>query len=553
MQAFIKNVLKNENQLDLYYYILFQKLYHDKSEEEITTIDSMNEYLYYINKYCNNNLLLINLEKMFSKQSESKKIFKRLALSDNIKLLKKDALTLVGYAIQEYNMLLKREIRKIKKSNFLFLISQHMSYVSILSSTIIADSYTDEGHINFFEMLLEYISKNKEKHLFQALALTGLEKKRCEYLMQIALDEDNFHFKEDGSVDLENQVLIQIFHIVDELIYWNSVEMILKSNRTSKLDIYFDGIKLIFGDDFDNKMNMFGKSIKDGGHVELDDDDAQRIYKEFKKITGYNADDIEKLVEVISNRKGYKITLTEKQFIAEITEILGISVSQSKQLLESLTLQKSKNNRISNDLFDIDNKLSARPIILIGDYYVTDILLLHSAIPYFKQRILTKKIHGADKISDVLFRNRHEAELSIFQKKIDIQYKNGINFDLMKVKEFQKKLQNVKNITKEVDFYFIKEETMYLIEYKDFSPELNVVFMNKIQSKLEKEFFKKHMNLRTFLNDNKEGLSTLLTSEIKYFKSFFVFKNRTALSSFLYHEDIVLYNKDDFIELLKTM
>lgn len=553
IEDFTKKSLKQKIQLDLYYYILFQKLYNNNFKKEIMSIEKINEYNYYINKYCNNTPLFIQLEKIFSKKNKREEIFSKLKLPAGTKLSKKEGLKLIEYIMEEYNAILKRELYKIEKSTFLFLISQHMTYVSILSDIIITGSYTDIGNINSFEMLLEYISTNKEKLQLQALELTGTEKKRCEYLMQVALDEKNFNFKAYSSVDLDNLFLTQIFLIVDELIYWSSIEMMLKSDRASKRNIYFDGTQLELGVDFNNRIVVFSKLINNGGYVELDDIDSQKIYQEFKKVTGYNSSDIEKLAKEINSGEVCTIILTENQFIEQITKILGITSCQSKQLLDSLTLQKSEKNRISNDLFDIDNKLSARPIIIINDYYVTDIILLYGAIPYFKQRILTKKIQGANKIPDVLFRNRHEAELSIFQEKINSKYKNGVNFDLMLFKEFRNALQNVKNITKEIDFYFIKEKTMYLIEYKDFTPELNIVFMNKVQSKLEKEFFKKHMKLRVFLTANRDVLSTILTSEIKYFKSFFVFKSRTAIPEFLYHKDVELYNKDEFMEFLKTI
>lgn len=507
-------------------------------------------------EYFGANLILPLTDSLDKVNELEKNILGKLPTGGNCELSRKeDKDAVINFLLQEYKHMLKNELVKVNKEDLLiilYMISSMLSYISVNSTYLFKYKSTDteEKNIDMPNLIVDSIGLIYSEAQLEIGKMLGAEKKSCEYLVSFILNEyvDDFEH-EENKLNIDNIFLITN-KIVEALaikkslgnLYHYGTKLTIKENNLQLSEDFSDRLKLYF----DNAYTS---------NIDISSPEVNEILMEFDRKEGYSIKILEDYVNKLDNKNliiECAGNIVENEFLYyDICESTGASIESINKLIQAISLKKSEEH-IDNDIFSTDNRIFRTPIIKIGNYFLLSHNLLVEATHYLRYRILKRELSNNDRLKNKIKRLYDEKELNGLQILIK---KSGIIGDInFKFENFSelKALFKEGGITKEIDFYFIFNKTLYIMEYKNQDIDRNIYDVCKTYSKNE-GYLKKHLRMVDIVKKNKSLFQGILGEKFDNLKSFLVFKYRNSFPDFYKGQDVFCCSYKEFYDWCKGL
>jgi hypothetical protein len=481
-----------------------------------------------------------------------REIIKNLNMPIEIKLDKKDdQFVLLNHLKNESRRLMIKELSNYHKEEILisiYSISSLISYISVQSVYLFKHCSEDisksEKNLGIQNLIIDSIGVIYKKESIWINNLLGTIKKSCEYLINIILNE-KVEFK---SSNLKNLEMDELFIYADLTINYLSVVKSINSLEKMGYRIELkDGILQV--DERMRKKFLDYYETLIGGKDDIGYDNTNCLLEEFEKAEGFSPKIIDDYILAFDNKFLFIGTLMnvieDKLFYRDLILNGNANYDSIDKIIRVLSLKKCE--EVDKSIFSTDNRLFRTPIIKIENYYLISHWLLVEVTHYLRNRILKKELSKKGSYNKMVKKLYDEYELTFLE---ELREKNnihgGINLYLEEIPGLKDKFTS-RGVSKEIDFYFIIEGVLYIVEFKNQNIDNSLLDVCKTYSKNMKNK-SKHVLMRNLLEANMDILSKYLAVEIESIKSFLVFKNKVSFVEFYEGEDIYCCNYSDFYE-----
>ncbi len=460
----------------------------------------------------------------------------------------------IKFLLQRYKQSLRLELIKFCKEEilvFFYGISSILSYISVSQTYIYKSKYNNEfcTYKNMVNMIVDTINLFRGEERVKIGGVLGVEKKSCEYVINFILNEQmEYSNNKAKSLSLDN-----IFIITKKIIETLCIKKGLSGLRHYGINIKIKNWRLRLDKEFEERFMLYLRDIYEQEY-DINSDEVKIIFEVFDNNEGYSPNILERYI--ISNEKNLitdiVVNIVEDKFLYKDIIICTQSEENSvEKLIQSLVLKKS-NRDVDEELFSEDNRIFRTPIIAVGNQFILSFYLLIESVHYLRYRILRRGLSKSKQIDKKIKRLYDEKELSVLKKLIDdYGIIGGMNIDLQKKHEVNKLFLNQKNVTKEIDFYFIFNGILYTMEYKNQDIDRTIHDIGKSYSRNE-ENVKKHIRMLNIIKDNRYLFEEVLGEKFIFIKSFLVFKNKNSFTYFYKGNDIISCTYDEFYRWCKN-
>lgn len=494
--------------------------------------------------------LILNINNYSNKLIDvEKSVMNKLPIGGNYELNRKeDKIAVISFLLNEYRERLNKELSGANKEcilSIIYGISSILSYISVNSIYLFKHKVTDteEKDKSIQNMIIDSIGLIYNEAELEINEIFGLEKKSCEYLINLILNE-KFNYAEikKSRLNIEN-IFLFTNKIVETLTLKKSINNL--SHYGTKLRIR--GNILCFDNNFTDRIKSYADKAYEST-IDLNSVEAKKIFIEFEKKEGYSINILEKYVNELDN-KNLNINcignLVEDNFLYfDINLCTGASIESIKKIIQALSLKRIEKN-IEDDIFSINNRIFRTPIIKISNYFLISNYLLIEASHYFRYRILRKELSSNGDLKKKITKLYDERELSNLKMLLEkYEVFGGINLKLQSIKEV-KSLFTKDGVSKEIDFYFIFNKTLYTMEYKNQDIDRNIYDISKTYNRNE-GYVNKHLRMIEIIKKNKVSFEKAFRKEFVDIKSFLVFKYKNSFPDFYRGSDIFSCSYKEF-------
>lgn len=460
---------------------------------------------------------------------------------------------IIDFLINKYKLALSLELVGFSKEELLiyfYSIGSVLSYISFASNHIYRNSDVEETEVyrNLSNLIIDTMNLFKTEDRVNIYGIIGREKKSCEYIINYILnDKTNYVCLKNRDINLEN-----IFLILNRLFEVIVIKKSVNGSEEIKTRIKDKTLKL--HKDIGDKYTDYLYSICDETY-NINNKEVEEILSVFRKKEGYCSNILTEYLSSnkISLRIDGILNLVEDKFLYfDISNCTNIKYKNIEKLINSLSLSKVKND-LNLGIFSEDNRLFRTPIIHIGNYLILSYYLLIESNHYLKYRIIRRNLSKDGQIDKRIKKLYDEIELESLKKLVD-KYKitGDKNKDLQENNKIRNIICNKKGIKKEIDFYFIFRNILYVIEYKNQDIHTSLKDLNNNYTKNEKNV-KRHKKVIEVIESNKQIFKEFLGENFEEIKSFIVFKNKNSFIDYYKDVDTICCTYKDFYEWLNKL
>lgn len=485
-----------------------------------------------------------------------RKHIRNLRMGDDFTLdNQNDQFAILNYLISELKKELNHELRKYAKEEIfivIYMLSSMMSFISVTCTqmNLSLDNIEEKNKIypgvsNFFIDSLNVIFKSES---IWSQHLLGSQKKCCEYLINYILNINiDYSTTNNSDFDIE-RLFILSESIIENVIKAKSLNSLNKMSHKMKVS---DGI-LLMSKELEEKLSNFNTNYTDNT-LDLFSNNANELISEFEDIKGYSPQYVSDYVLDFANKHlivEASLNIVEDRFLyVDMIQSTGYGYDSIYNVLSSLSLKTSSN--VEDSIFSNNNRLYRTPIIKLDNYYILSNDLLFESAQYLRHRVLRKEFTTNKRFEEKLIEFYDEFELKELENLIESNnITGGINLKIDKCKELQPLL--VKGISKEIDFYFVLDNVMYAMEFKNQKIDNNLYDMCKSYSKNVKNK-DRHLRLIHVLRNNLDVLNEYLNVNVSAIKSFLVFKKKSSFSDFYDGDDIFVCSYSEFYKFCEDL
>ncbi|SKC66369.1 hypothetical protein [Maledivibacter halophilus] len=485
-----------------------------------------------------------------------KKILSKLPINKNYELdRKEDKIAVTNFLLQEYKQMLNKELLNSSKENLLMLfysISSMISYISMGSAYLFKHKAPDaeEKDINIQNMIIDTIGLIHSEAELEIGSILGVEKKSCEYLIGLILNEDlDYPEEERVTINIDN-----IFLFTDKIIYTLVIKKSINNLSHYGVKFRINENNLCFDDDFKDKLKLYSETIYNSS-VDINSSEANAIFLQFEKKEGYSIKILEDYIKKIEgkylNIQHISNIVEDKLLYYDMHIATGANVENIKKIIQAISLRKPEGS-LEDAILSTDNRVFRAPIIKVDNYFIVSYYMLVEASHYLRYRILRKELSNDGNLKKQIKKLYDEKELKDL-KELIMKYgvPGDVSFELESKKEL-KSLFKEKGITKELDFYFVYNKTLYTMEYKNQDIDRNIFEISKSYSR-NKSNINKHLRLVDIIRKNKSLFEKVLAIEFTNIKSFLVFKYKNSFSDFYRGNDIFSCSYNEFYDWCKEL
>lgn len=484
-----------------------------------------------------------------------KETMRNLQLPNNIDLKdKRNAYAILNSLSNQYSNTIRNILSGFSReelTKIFIAYANSISYICMQSYEWSSNSYFDKNKMNLISQTLHIIEKNKVSDLRYFF---GSDKKVFEYLIHYVLNCE-FDLKEktsrNSTLNIKDLLYVtNLFLNIEQqkkyidFLYENKGSMTLEDELLRIEDSFAKDISKYFSSTAEFKRDIESK--------ELDE-----IYQAFEEIRGYSPFILEEYIHNYDDKfleTRTIITFIEKEALVEdIYHKTGRDKVAIQLMLDDLTLRKCPKNGLLKSTFSDDNRLFRTPLIENKSYYIVPFNIFVESALYFRQRILKNHLKkGLDKkIKRLVERNYDEYDLQ--RLNVVLAEKNvigNINFDLNKFTECKKLFELNPSISQEIDFYYIKNNTLHLMELKNREMDKNLYGLSQSLSKAKKNITRMNER-RLFILKYKDIFQKILGDRFDTVELYLVNKNPHYLdNTFNYEYKISIFRFEDFYEYI---
>jgi hypothetical protein len=537
---------------DPYFYDLYFRILQYATQKGLydELADIQNEYY--------NGALIFALSDFEDKKYEyEREISESLRLGPDLKLnSKKDQFAVIKCLKDEYKRYLKVELSKYRKEDLLvsiYSIASLMSYISSMTAHLFKYKFEDiDSSKKFLEMpnlIVDSLGVLYESEKLWVNGTLGTVKKTCEYLINFLLNED-IEYSSTMTTDIDlKKVFMYGECIVDKLVTLKSIDSLNRMNS----DIEMRNGHICLSENLLEKISIYTNiSIDDS--LDIDSENARELLQDFEDVEGYSSRTIEKYVMDFKTKNliiEASINVVEDKFIyTDMVLTTGFGYDSLNSVLNTLSLNACED--VDSSIFSKDNRLFRTPIIKVDNHFILTNQLLMESSHYLRYRILKNELTKDKKFAKKIIKKYNEVDLKELQVLIDkYAITGGVNFQIDDIPEISEKI-NKKGISRELDFYFIHDKTLYTMEFKnqDIDSGLHEIcktYRKNIENKT------KHLKLIEILKGSVPILEKEFNKEINEIRSFLVFKRKNSFSEFYEGNDIYCCSFSLFYEFCEAL
>ncbi len=448
---------------------------------------------------------------------------------------------------------LRAKISCYKKYDILIGFYTLASYISELSQRIYSlyefkDTKIEKHQLKENEDKILYTVRTFFKESAPQIgSIIGTDKRISELLLNIALFDDISY----GTVDIKKINFADIYVIAYYLLNILCLKNAILSNLSEENWIEFNHSGFIISEDITQKLGEIAENsyLTEGNKVDVYNERLCDIYDYIKGKLKFSPVDLEKYI-FSSNKqvKDYNLSICVDRHILEedIKSITGVSDIGAKNMVNNLLLGHVAKEEILDTIFS-DNKRAFRaPIIQLRELLLISFPLMVEASRSFRYRILKREIINDDKINNLIKRLFDEFDLSKVSLLCDsagISFKQ--NWDLAKE---LKNVEFTKGISKEVDFAFVVNKVLFIVQLKDKKMRLDTKgILNERRDALKD--IQKYKNTCEFIVKNLPVVQKSLNEEIVSLKPYFLFtRYNPVIDLEISKGDIKIMLTDDFLQ-----
>ncbi len=486
------------------------------------------------------------------KISYEKNIIKRLYNESNVAMTtKNEKYSVLNNIISEVKKMLRNKVSKNNKERLfvkIYMFASVMSYISNTTVNLFKHNLKDVERENVYlgieNLIVDTIGVVYSEDSLWISNLLGTTKKNCEYLINMILNEEIAFTDNDLDATNLSDVFIYSELTIDYLLILKSIN----SLHNMSIDIGIKNGLLHYDESINFKFEKyFNEPIDDT--LELDGLNVEILLKKFEDIEGYSPLAMEKYAMNLNDKFLYTDVamniVEDKLLYTDFITVTGENYDVIERLIGALSLAKCEN--IDNSIFSTGNRLYRTPIIKLDDCYILSNQLIIEAVHYLRYRILKKELSTSRDLNNMIKDLYDEFELQSLVELLDKHsLVGGVNFSIEKIAPLKKQVKE-SGISKEIDFYFVLDEVLYLAEFKNQDIDNSLFDICSSYSKNIKNK-SKHLRMVELMNKNIPSVSEFLNLNIKSIRSFLVFKKKNSFTEFYEGNDIYCCSFSHFYE-----
>lgn len=452
---------------------------------------------------------------------------------------------------------LEDEIKKYDPEILMFLFYGIADQLALLSSIALHKLETGTNS-NFsvvkndpYSILTALISNMDSNYIIEISNETGREKNLIDIIFNLVYKTYVNQQKEEKSSYPSKIDIRRIYQLAYMVMKSN---ILLKSNEL----LYEQGESLIIKDwTFIQSGNFEEKILRtrvDIAEFNYKEDTVCKVFEEYSKREGFCADDLLAFAKISAQSREARIHLKTfdrenlKNSILKVTNVRDYGIDR---FLDVLILKKDVEH-----ITDSTNKISVRPFVELnnGTVLYSESLLMQASI-LLQIRMLQQSFTSNKKLQKFISKNYDEAgiaDLIMGLEKVDLPYLEHVNLDKIKAQHI-KSLINIKGITKEFDLIFIKNNILYVIEYKTWKiSSHNIIQVLNEQKKISKNIAS-HIKAIEILKAYPKEFKKLFGEGFnQYYKIelIMVFQNPTAFKYLNKSKEVKVFSPREFNDFI---
>lgn len=480
-----------------------------------------------------------------------KETMKQLYLSDSRSLPnKKDAYAILNSLSNQYGYSIRNILVNFSREELIKIFVAYantISYIGMQSYEWSSDGYIDKNRMNLISETLHILEKFKISDL---RFFFGADKKVFEYLIHYVLNSEiDFKEKSNSILNIKNLLYVTnlLLNVEQKKKY---IEYLYENGSIMSIE---DGL-LKIEESFERKIRKYFKSTE-AFKKNLYNKELEEVYQSFEARRGYSPFILEEYIYEY-NEKFLEtrtiISFIEKEALVEdIYRKTGRDKVAIRFMLDDLVLKKCSKTNFIKSTFSDDNRLFRTPLIEVKDYYILPFYTFVESAQYFRQRILKNHLNkGLDKKTKRLVeKNYDEYDLKRLKSLLEKEDIIGhVNFDLNKFKECKELFKSNPSISQEIDFFYIKNNTLYLMELKNRDIDNSLYGICQSLSKAKEHMIKMNER-RLFLLKHRSIFDGILGERFDSVELYLVNKNPHYLDNTFNSEyQINIFLFEDFYE-----
>ncbi|WDQ35072.1 hypothetical protein PTQ21_12900 [Paenibacillus marchantiae] len=488
--------------------------------------------------------------------TEEMEIIENLKIPKN-KVFKKDEANNVLVKLRdEYEEMLDNELKKYNSELLMFLLfslADRLAYLSNLSILKIS-----EGEINNpknigrnpMMILTSLICQADVKDMPRISAYIGGEKNVVDILFNNAYQiytNDNIQLEQSlKSEEFDLRRIYQLAYMVSKMnLFLESNFLLYEHGEYLKIE---EGVFQQSGK-FDELLSRTQLEIS---KFSYDSKLTKRIFSEYSKREGFCPKDLFKLATISNEALRAQVHLFtyEKEKIREIIlNLTDVKEYGVDRFLDVLTLKKD-----IKCITDSKNKISIYPFVELNNGHIMfSPLLLLQASQILESRMLQQSFTKKADLQKFISKHYDEAGIKDLSQALlekNIPYIEHLKIDQIKHQEMKNAISQ-KGITKEFDLIFVKNETLFVVEYKTWKiNSYNIIQVLKEQKKILNNIASHERAMKIIDLHKKEFKSHFKLEEYNEIELIMVFQNPTAFKYLNNVERIKVFSPKDFIEFV---
>lgn len=484
----------------------------------------------------------------------------KLGFSQNEVLDRQRANEILTKIKDKYVFDLEQELQKYNPEMLIYLfygIADQLALLSSLTFYKVKNTKLDElpfDERNPFSILTALIATMDVQGIMRTSTHIGREKLLIDIIFNLIYKIYNNQQQQTREIS-SSQKEVDIRKIY-ELGY-----MVMKSNILLKSNglLYEQGEVLRIKDwtleqsgDFEEKMHTTMLDIVD---FKYNKEIANKVFEEYSKREGFSPNDLNTFIKFCCSDQQAHVHLktVNKDDLENAMKLINVKEYGVKRFIEVLTLKKE-----ITDITDSSNKLSILPFVLLDDDKIlySNHLIIQAKLA-LSPRMLQQSFTKNKKLQRFISDNYDEAgikDLVMELKRANLSCLEHVHLDKIKERHI-KDLLKPKGITKEFDLVFIKNNVLYVIEYKTWKiSSHNIIEILNEQKKITNNI-KKHKEameiIKKYPNEFKELFGEHF-NEYSKVELIMVFQNPTAFKYLNASENVKVSSPKDFVDLIAS-
>ncbi|GKS13513.1 hypothetical protein YDYSY3_45130 [Paenibacillus chitinolyticus] len=280
------------------------------------------------------------------------------------------------------------------------------------------------------------------------------------------------------------------------------------------------------------------------------------VFEQYSKREGFCPNDLFQLAQISMQDSRAQIhlqTFEREKLEKSIVKVTNVKDYGINRFLDVLTLNKD-----ISDIADSANKISVRPFLELNDGNILfSPMLLLQASHMLETRMLQQSFTINKKLQKFISKNYDEAfiaDLASAMDKANVPYLEHVHLDSGN-NPYIKELFDFKGITKEFDLIFIKENVLYVVEYKTWKiSSFNIVQVLNEQKKITKNITNHNKAIEIIKANPNEFRKMFGEKFYKYDKIelMMVFQNPTAFKYLNDQGEIKVFSPIEFNDFINN-